>query len=636
MNIRRLFLTFAAAVAVQAFTASPLSAQDFTSVSTRSLSDLRGQMVTELNVGLHPQLINIQNREKLSLDGKWRSIVDIFESGYYNYRLVPNHDDGTFFADKSYYDDPTKLVEYDFDSSPLLDVPGDWNTQKDQLYYYEGTVWYRRKIDVDPQPGKRYFLYFGAANYETMVGVNGRVIGKHTGGFTPFNFEVTDLLRSGENTVIAKVDNKRIPEGVPTVNADWWNYGGITRSVYIVETPSTFVRDYSLALKSLDGGISGWVQTDGPASAGARITVEIPELKIRKEIVAGPDGRAALDIKARPELWSPENPKLYDVKLSVGDDCIHDEMGFRIIQTKGSKVYLNGHEIFLRGISVHNEMPGGTNGRAYSYEQAVSTLEWAKELNCNFLRLAHYPHHEEMVRAAERMGLLVWDEIPVYWTIHWDNPQTYQNAERQLDDMITRDRNRANVIIWSVANETPVSDARLKFLSSLISRAHETDPTRLVSAAMEVTEDNYHITVSDPLAEVADLMSFNQYVGWYNGESDKCDRVKWSFSIDKPVIITEWGGGALYGYHGDKSVRFTEEYQEYLYQKNVGMLSRIPGLAGSTPWILKDFRSPRRPLAAIQDDFNRKGLVSDKGQRKKAFYVLQDWYRQIEEMYKNK
>lgn len=631
MNILKFFLTSATAAM-----ALGLSAQDFTSVSSRSLPSFREQMVNELNVGLHPQIINIQNREKVSLDGKWRSIVDIFENGYYNYRLMPNHDDGTFFADKSYYDDPTKLVEYDFDTSPLLNVPGDWNTQRDQLYYYEGTVWYRKKVTLDPKPGKRYFLYFGAANYETMVGVNGRIIGKHTGGFTPFNFEVTSSLKSGENTIVAKVDNKRIPEGVPTVNADWWNYGGITRSVYIVETAETFVRDYQLSLKKLDGGISGWVQADGPSSAGAKITIEIPELKIIKELSAGADGRAYFDIKAKPELWCPENPKLYEVKLSVGEDCVSDEIGFRIIETKGNKILLNGKETFLRGICAHNEMPGGTNGRAFTFEQAVSTLEWAKELNCNFLRLAHYPHHEEMVRAAERMGLLVWDEVPVYWTIHWDNPQTYQNAEQQLADMITRDRNRANVIIWSVANETPVSESRLKFLSSLIGKARELDPTRLVSAAMEVSERNNHITVNDPLAEIADLMSFNQYVGWYNGDSDKCDRVEWSFSIGKPVIITEWGGGALYGYHGDKSVRFTEEYQEYLYQKNVGMLSRIPGLAGSAPWILKDFRSPRRPLGGIQDDFNRKGVVSDQGQRKKAFFVLQDWYKKLEEDYQNK
>lgn len=630
MDLRKLLFPIVATV----LSGLALEAQDFTSVSSRSLSDFREKMTTELNVGLHPQIINIQDREKVSLDGKWRSIVDIFESGYYNYRLVPNHDEGTFFADKSYYDDPTKLVEYDFDTSALLNVPGDWNTQDDKLYYYEGTIWYRRKIDLDPKPGRRYFLYFGAANYETMVGVNGRVIGKHTGGYTPFNFEVTDLLKKGENTVIAKVDNKRIPEGVPTVNADWWNYGGIIRSVYIVETSETFVRDYQLSLKSLDGGITGWVQVDGAASAGARIKVEIPELKLTKEISAGADGKASFELKAKPELWSPENPKLYEVRVSACGDIVNDEIGFRIIETKGSKLFLNGKETFLRGICAHNEMPGGTNGRAYSYAQAVSTLQWAKELNCNFLRLAHYPHHEEMVRAAERMGLLVWDEIPVYWTIHWENAQTYQNAEQQLSDMIARDHNRANVIIWSVANETPISDARLTFLTSLINKAHALDPTRLVSSAMEVTEKDNHITVSDPLAKIADLMSFNQYVGWYNGESDKCDRVSWSFDIEKPVIITEWGGGALYGYHGDKSIRFTEEYQEYLYQKNVQMLSRIPGLAGSTPWILKDFRSPRRPLAAIQDDFNRKGLVSDQGQKKKAFYVLQEWYSQLEEKYK--
>ena len=158
-------------------------------------------------------------------------------------------------------------------------------------------------------------------------------------------------------------------------------------------------------------------------------------------------------------------------------------------------------------------------------------------------------------------------------------------------------------------------------------KAHELDGTRLVSAAMEkVYLDKNHCTVNDELASKVDLMSFNQYVGWYDGSSEKCDRVYWTFDIDKPVFISEFGGGALAGLHGNVKERFTEEYQEELYIKNTGMLDRIPGLCGATPWILKDFRSPRRQLKDVQDDYNRKGLISDQGQKKKAFYVMQKWY----------
>lgn len=618
--------------------ASALSAQDATTVEGQAPSVVRDQIASSINYGLYPQIMNVDARTTVCLDGLWKAIVDQYENGYYNYRLKPNPDGSTFFADRSWKADKTKLVEYDFDTDGSLQVPGDWNTQREMLYYYEGTIWYRQKFNIEPKAGKRYFLYFGAANYETIVGVNGKVIGKHTGGYTPFNFEVTDLLKKGENTIIAKVDNKRHPEGVPTVNSDWWNYGGITRSVYVVETPAAFVREYNLDLADLKaGGVKGWVLMDG-AKGGEQVTVSIPELKVEAKATVDEKGYAAFQAKAKPVLWCPENPKLYDVNISTADEAIGDRIGFRKVETLGNKILLNGEQIFCRGVSVHEEMPGGTNGRATSAEQARTLMTWAKEMNCNFVRLAHYPHNEAMIRTAEEMGIMVWSEIPVYWTIHWNNPATYENAERQLVDMITRDRNRANVIIWSVANETPRSPERLDFLGRLVDKAHEMDGTRLVSAAMEkeYQKDRIHCTVNDELAQKVDLMSFNQYVGWYDGEPEKCDKVVWYFDIQKPVFISEFGGGARYGHHGDRSERFTEEYLEYLYEKNIGMLDRIPGLSGTTPWILKDFRSPRRQLKDIQDDFNRKGLISDKGQKKQAFFVMQKWYESKKNQYKGK
>lgn len=604
-----------------------LPAQDATTLASSGLTDIRERIVSELNCGLHPQIMNVGARNTVSLDGNWKTIVDQYENGYYNYRLKPMPDGQTFFADRSWKEDKTQLVEYDFDTDASLAVPGDWNTQRDELYYYEGTVWYRQKFNIKPQGGKRYFLYFGAANYEAVVGFNGKVIGKHTGGYTPFNLEVTSLLRPGENTVIVKVDNRRRPEGVPTVNSDWWNYGGLTRSVCLVETPAAFVREYSVGLKDGKANvISGFVQMDG-ASGGESVRIAVPELKASAEVTADSDGYAEFEFKARPELWCPDSPKTYAVEISTADETLCDRIGFRTIEAVGNKLLLNGKEIFCKGVSIHEEMPYGTNGRAFSREHAQILLGWAKEMNCNFVRLAHYPHNEEIVRLAEEMGIMVWSEIPVYWTIHWTDPQTYSNAEQQLTDMIVRDRNRANVIIWSVANETPRSPERLDFLTRLIDKARELDGTRLVSAAMEKEYlDPVHCTVNDELAEKVDLLSFNQYVGWYDGSSDKCDKVYWTFDIDKPVFISEFGGGALAGFHGDVTERFTEEYQEELYIRNTGMLDRIPGLCGSTPWILKDFRSPRRQLKGIQDDFNRKGLISDQGQKKKAFYIMQKWY----------
>ena len=571
-----------------------------------------------------PLLGNVYGRQHItSLNGKWRYIVDVQERGFYDYRM--NETRWGFFQD-AHQQAKSDLVEYNFDTSEQMNVPGDWNTQDDRLFFYEGTVWFRRTFDYQPQAGKRVVLYFGAVNYESYVYVNGRKMGHHVGGFTPFNFDITAALKEGTNNVIVKVDNKRDRDQIPTNIYDWWNYGGITRDVLLAEVDETYVEDYSLQLdKSNWKHLTGWVKLN-KAVAGQTVTVSIPELKVSEQVVTDADGRAALSIKAKPELWSPENPKLYAVTVTRDDEVITDEIGYRCIETQGKQIILNGKPIFLRGVSIHEEAPF-KQGRTSNVAQSQTLLSWAKELGCNYVRLAHYPHNELEVREAEKMGIMVWSEIPVYWTISWQNEDTYANAQRQLHDMIYRDKNRANVIIWSIANETPHSEPRDKFLSSLAQYARTQDDTRLISMAMEVTSaSNYHNRLSDNMNAYVDVVSFNQYVGWYRDWKDAA-KMTWEVPYEKPVIVSEFGGGALYGYHADKETRFSEEFQENLYIENLKMLDKIDGLSGLSPWILVDFRSPARYLPDVQDNFNRKGLISaETGQKKLAFYVMQQYY----------
>ena len=569
-----------------------------------------------------PQVANILGRQTTSLNGTWHYIVDVQEEGYYDYRMKPMRN-GFFINAKPQR--PEDLIEYNFDKAETMQIPGDWNTQDQRLFFYEGTVWLKRSFEFHPEAGRRTLLYFGAVNYDAHVYVNGQKAGHHQGGFTPFNYDVTDLLKDGENQVIVKVDNKRHPEDVPTQIFDWWNYGGITRDVLLVSVAPTYVENYKLQLASLEGRLLQFSVKLNKAEAGHTITLRIPELKIVKKLTTSDDGSATISMKAKPQLWSPENPKLYKVEIQLGDETISDEIGFRTIETRGKQILLNGEPIFLKGISIHEEKPNG-GGRANSTEDAHTLLSWAKELGCNYVRLAHYPHNEYAVREAERMGILVWSEIPVYWTIAWTNPATYANAERQLDDMIARDQNRANIIIWSIANETPHSAERDQFLGNLAKHARQLDSTRLISMAMEVTgASNYHNILHDNMSDLVDVVSFNQYIGWYRDVND-ASKMTWEIPYDKPVIISEFGGGAKYGLHGAKNQRWTEEFQENLYRENCAMLDKIDGLAGTTPWILKDFRSPRRVLTGIQDYYNRKGVFSDKGEKKLAFYVLRDWY----------
>ncbi len=581
--------------------------------------------------------LHAYTRAATSLDGEWKIIVDPYENGYYNYRYEP-FDQQRIPSINAYFTDsrqqtPSQLLEYDFDKSASLQVPGDWNTQAEKLYYYEGTVWYRKTFDA-PRAKKtdRVLLYFGAVNYRADVYLNGKKLGVHQGGFTPFHYEITGQLNNKNNSLVVKVDNKRHADAVPTLNTDWWNYGGITRGVKLITLPHTFIRDYTIALTSLaDQTVSGSVLLDG-AKGGEKISVKIPELGIRQTLIADTQGKANFSFKAgTAQLWSPENPKLYAMQISTGNDQLADSVGLRSISTRGKQLLLNGEPVFLRGISVHEEYSANGGGRVKNAREAQQLLNWAKNLNANFVRLAHYPHNEDMVRLADQMGLLVWSEIPVYWTINWTNEATYHNAEAQLSAMIERDKNRAAVIIWSLANETPVSEARNKFLARLAAKARSLDNTRLLSAALEkhYRTDNANIAVvEDPLAEYLDLVSFNQYIGWYDGAPEKIDRITWEINYNKPVFISEFGGDARAGNHGEVNEIFTEEFQEDLYIKTLKMLDGIDGFVGTSPWILTDFRSPRRHLPGIQDEFNRKGIYSNTGDAKKAFFVLRNFYNQ--------
>jgi beta-glucuronidase len=562
---------------------------------------------------------NLLGRKTTDLSGTWNVIVDAYHVGEHT----------RFYEDRK-PKDASELVEYDFERSGTLKVPGDWNSQRENLLLYEGTLWYRRIFSYHPVAGKRQFVYFGAANYRATVYLNAERVGEHSGGYTPFNFEVTGKLHDGENLLVVEVDDRRSHDAIPALNTDWWNYGGLTREVTLVEEPQSFIQNYFVQFaKGSTGDIAGWVQLNG-AAAKSQVQLEIPEAKFRQTVAADDHGRATFRFPAQLTPWSPENPKLYDVILLAGQDIVHDQIGFRTVETRGSKILLNGKPIFLRGISIHEEAPF-RSGRAFSLEDDRNLLGWAKELGCNYVRLAHYPHHESMVREAERMGLLVWSEIPVYWDIDWQNPATLAAARQQLHEEIARDQNRAAIILWSIANETPIDPARLEFLKTLAADVRALDSTRLLTAAMNRAGHEGAIRlVNDPLGEVVDVLAVNEYIGWYEGRPEDADRTEWKTSWEKPLVFSEFGGGAPYGRHGDAGERWTEEYQANLYEHQLTMLRKVPSLAGMSPWVLMDFRSPVRLLPGVQDMYNRKGLVSDQGQRKEAFYILQKFYRELE------
>jgi beta-glucuronidase len=565
-------------------------------------------------------------RPAISLDGEWGAIVDPYFSGLFSFHHQEKAN-GWFLNQKAKPGDPFP-TEYNFAEASKLRVPGDWNTQRQTLFFYEGPVWYERDFTYPPKDHTHLFLHVGAANYRSWFWVNGKKVCEHEGGYTSFNCEITQAVHSGDNFIVAAVDNTRHEDNVPTLQTDWWNYGGLTREVSLIELPDAFIDEYDLHLRRGEGSlIEGWVHVQG-AAAGAKVEVEIPELGAKTSAATDADGRAAIQLSvSNLERWSPDSPRLYKVELRAGDDAIHELMGFRTVETRGTEILLNGKPIFLRGVSVHAEAPYRT-GRAYSDKDAETLLGWAKELGCNFVRLAHYPHDESMLRAADRMGLLVWSENPVYWAVEFDNPAVLAKAEQQLDEEIGTSRNHAAIILWSMANETPNNPARTQFIETLASRARALDPSRLITAALLVRAQGNTKVIDDPLGNALDVIGFNEYIGWYEGHPETADTTEWRIEYQKPLIVSEFGGGAKAGLHGGEDQRWTEEYQADIYRHQLPMLNKIAQLRGMSPWCLMDFRSPNRPLTGIQDYFNRKGLISDQGQKKAAFFLLQKAYKE--------
>lgn len=580
-------------------------------------------------------------RPGLTLSGPWRWSVDPYrdgEQGFHGAEAGTGHrraDDVDVEA--ASIADPRALYEYDMDRSPVAVLPQSWLTHSPDMRRYQGLVWYQRRFDAVPTPGRRQLLRFGAVNYKADIFLNGRRVGRHEGGFTPFTFEVTGLLRAGTNRLTVGADSEPSAATVPPPVTDWENYGGITRAVTLVEVPETFVDDAWVRL-SRDGRLHVDVALNGRTAGERSVQLTIPELRLALNGRTDARGHWRASIAAPPGLrrWSPEQPVLYDVNIQAGEDRWRDRIGFRTVETRGSQILLNGRPIFLRGVSVHEEEIGAEPTRAITPASARALLGEAKDgLRANFVRLAHYPHSEVMTRAADELGLIVWSEIPVYWRIAWDNPGTLARARAMLAENIGRDRNRASILLWSVGNETPVGAPRNAFLRTLIADVRHLDPERLVTAAL-LTERRDEggtpvMVMADPLAADLDVMAVNTYNGWYSPDRlADLPRIGWQTPGAKPLILSEFGADALVGFHDKAPRKFSEEYQAEYYRQTLAMAARIPNLAGLSPWILKDFRSPRRQHPVFQQGWNRKGLISETGQRKQAFAVLRDWYARRE------
>ena len=631
-------------------------------------------------------LVSVAGRKVESLNGAWNFGVDWYDSCRRAnwFKEISEDAEGR----------PTPL-DYDWEAWERMPVPSSWNMERPELRYFEGSGIYTRSFcylpsgdatpderptpDEGPAPtptaalaaesaGERVFLRFEGSNYRTTVFLNGRLVGSHDGGSTPFCAEITDFVgvdcahadgARADNRIIVVVEARRKKDRVPGENTDWFNYGGIYRDLLLFRTPCSFIKDWFLRLvpdgsfSNLDFDVaidSGVAVADGveagasgreTSRAAGKVRLRIPELGV-DILLPVANGLAHTRVAASPRLWSPSGPKLYDVEISyipdaapegrhgtqgalthpAGIDTIRDRVGFREFRARGRELLLNGEPIYLKGICVHEDHID--KGKSTDESTIRATIRHLRELHGNFLRLAHYPHDGRFARIADEEGILLWEEVPVYWAIDFANPVTFRDAENQLSELVMRDRNRASVVIWSVGNENADTEERFSFMSRLAATARRLDGTRPVSAACLI--DHERLAIADRLADELDIIGINEYYGWYDPDFGKLPRILANSDPSKPVIVCEFGGDARSGQRGTVDELFTEDKQARLYERQIEVIRNCPYIKGISPWILYDFRCPRR-LNRYQEGFNRKGLIdADRRTKKLAFAVLAEFY----------
>lgn len=568
-------------------------------------------------------LVDVANRPSISLNGEWNFAPDVFNS------VVRSR-----WFDETKQDRNNLPIPYDFsfEEWEKLKVPGIWNNQNPEYALYEGTGLYFKEFSYTEKCRSRVYLRIGAANYEIRIWLNKDYLGRHKGGFTPFMIDVTEHLKE-KNRLLIYVDNSRKGEQIPSLHYDWFNYGGIHREVELFELPESYIKEFQINLDKRNNVYELAYHITAYGKEGTNVVIHIPELDLhhtillteKEEETCHAKGYISIKDEVKLELWSPQNPKLYEVEIEYQEDRMKDQIGLRTIEAKGSQILLNDESIFLKGMCVHEE--SSTNLRSVNKEDIIQLLQQAKELGCNFLRLTHYPHSELVARLADEYGMLLLEEIPVYWALEFENPKTFEDANNQLQELIRRDINRASVIIWSVGNENPDSDSRYHFMKQLTITARELDQSRLIGASCLIDLDAYKI--KDRLIDELDVIGINEYYGWYIRDFSILEKILNNSEIGKPLIITETGADAVSGFYSEEKEIYSEELQADIYRKQFEILLNYPFIRGIAPWILYDYRSMRR-LSILQKGYNLKGIIDkDRNHKKLAYYEVQKVYRSL-------
>lgn len=555
-----------------------------------------------------------------------------------------------------------------------INLPHTWNSEDvvDAVPGYRRSAsWYRKNISLqEVSEALLYQLYFEGSNSTTKVYINGKVAGTHIGGYIGFKIPITAFLKAGVNEILVRVDNSYNPEIIPSQKNDFFIYGGITRDVWLQTLPKTHIQ-------SLE------IQTPKVSSDNAIVVAEIQvqndahssHLKI-KGVLRSPNGtvvatkteafngnlaRLKFNKVSNPELWDTENPNLYELQVTLIEnqeikDTLSETIGFRWFEFKEhGPFYLNGKRLLLRGTHRHEETAGV--GAAMSNAQHRRDMELIKEMGANFVRLAHYPQDPEIYKMCDKLGILVWDELP--WSrggIGNDNWKA--NTKRVLQKMIEQNRNHPSIIIWSLGNEIywlpDFEDGddpkRIKpFLNELNDLAHQLDPSRK-TAIRKYYEG----------ADIVDVFSPSIWSGWYSGSYKSYGKAIHKYKKEYAHFLhAEYGGSSQLGRHSEnpitgEGVIQSDGWEEEIVQTEVKNIAQIGDwsenyivdlfdwhlrisetdstFVGNAQWAFKDFATPLRPENDIPY-VNQKGLMDRAGNPKDAFYVFKSYWSKIPFVY---
>ena len=566
---------------------------------------------------------------KVSLNGTWNLIIDPKKQGERN---------GWFslaFLDNQEY------------KTDKIAVPSNYNTIP-KLFEYSGVVWYILELPEIPEitTKNELFLCFDGVNYIAKVWINGQFIGSHEGGFLPFKFAIKrpntfKQIDSTKNWLVVKIDTSIVKDGIPGESTDWFNWGGLHRDVYWEIKNKIRIENVKITTKfdqiSLNKAtVSFSLETmnfDDFSNISLVLSCKIYELMKSNSFQLSRTSKPSFQQEftmtknklqnfhlniVQPKLWSPDHPHLYEMELLIKDltEPIAERFGFRMIETHDHLLLLNKHPIQMKGASLHEEQE--PYGRHYNQHLRRSELQAMKKLGFNALRSAHYSHDELLCRLCDEEGLLLIEEIPLYWNIEYTNRKIIKLAARMIRDLISRDYNHPSVIIWSVGNEVPIEDLGCRqTIKLLLQYARKLDPSRLVTYAS-------CRMVSDVTRRYSDINAINFYFGWYYLSPYNLnfflDAMYYGTNPNTPWIMTEFGAGAKFGEH-NLNEQFSEENQARTIAHQIKVMNSKPYIAGWFIWIYRDFRSSQR-LNQFQQGFNRKGIVSEKNEKKLIARVM--------------